>query len=138
MSLDISPLPLAQQNQVKAFATQMEAAMDRARNEVASNRAGTQLKRWFGAADDQTKIEIRDKMSKLRSYMKNYKVQVKIDRNRPTNENALATHLTGGIVGDGAMNSLQRLDAAKAGLSGNVGTVDLSENLDRPGHAEAN
>jgi hypothetical protein len=128
MSLDISNLPFALQKQMKGFADEIPKAIQKARDTVSGGSAGAKMTLWFGAADKATQIEVRDKLSKLRSYMMNQMIKCQIGANRPLDENALAEHVTGGLAGGDGINSLQRV---KSGLfdGANVGILNFSPNF---------
>lgn len=124
MALDLSLLPLKLQRQMEGFAEEIPAAMKRARDSVSG---GASLTLWFGANDNTTRIEIRDNLSKLRSYMMAHKIQCQLGVARPADENALAEHVTGGVVGGGGFNSAARVNAGL--FNGSIGILNLSPNF---------
>ena len=125
MALDLSLLPLNLRRQMEGFAEEIPNAMKRARDSVA---AGSSLQLWFGANDNATRIEIRDKISKLRSYMMAHKIQCQVGVARPADENALAQHVTGGLFGGGGFDSAARVNAGLFG-GGGIGVLNLSPNF---------
>jgi len=127
MSLDLTLLPSELQKQMKGFAEEIPKAIQKARDTVSGGGAGGKVTLWFGASDKAAQIAIRDKLAKLRSYMMNQRIRCQLGNSRPANENALAEHVTGGLVGGGGFSSLQRVEANLFGDS-SVGVLNLSPN----------
>jgi hypothetical protein len=56
-----------------------------------------------------------------------HKIQCKLGTSRPADENALAEHVTGGLIGGGGLSSADRVNSGLFG--GNVGILNLSPNF---------
>ena len=128
MPLNITLLPSKDQTRIKNFAEELPKALEKARNQVNGGSAAAKLLLWFGGSDNATKIEIRDKLAKLRTFVMNHNVQCRLRLDRPADENALADHVTGGIIGGGGASSLARLEFAR-GEFGGLGILNLSPNF---------
>lgn len=128
MSLDLTLLPSDVQKQMKGFAEDIPRAIQKARDTVSGGGAGGKVTLWFGVSDKAGQIEIRDKLAKLRSFMMNQRIRCQLGTGRPANENALAEHVTGGLVGGGGFSSFDRVSANLFGDS-SVGVLNLSPNF---------
>jgi hypothetical protein len=129
MPLNTSALPMAVQEKVKGFSDEISKALGAARDKVAGGKADGIMDRWFGGHDQASRIEIRDKLSKLRSYVMHQPIRCRIRLDRPADENALAEHVTGGLVGGGGLSSFDRLQAGAGFFGGAAGVLNLSPNF---------
>ena len=109
MSFNTSSLGITEKGLIKGFEKEILATLQICRDMVASNKANTELNRWFGDSGKDFTRDVKEKVAKMRSHLLNTNIKCEMGKGLAVDNNAQANHFTVGLTG---VNSLLAVDHA--------------------------